>query len=143
MELWSNTFFAVSIIWPCSGPFDLYGIVSQKFGGSWILRGHSTTTWTELCHFLTPLPSQCVELKLKWRFCVYGSICPEIYLLSEFWIIFDISNTRFWLEFVSKHIWNNIEESVFRNYIFKLLSETISSIMFQICSLIYLLLSKS
>ena len=78
-------------------------------------------------------PPQCVELMLRWRFCVHSSICPEIYLQSKFWIIFDISNTRSRLGFSQKHIWNIIEEIVFRNYNFLLLSETISSIMFQIC----------
>ena len=29
--------------------------------------------------FWPPLP-QCVELKLRWRFCVHGSNSPEIYL---------------------------------------------------------------
>ena len=24
-------------------------------------------------------PTQCVELKLRWRFCVHSSKCPEIY----------------------------------------------------------------
>ena len=23
--------------------------------------------------------AQCVELELRWQFCVHGSICPEIY----------------------------------------------------------------
>ena len=47
--------------------------------------------------------------------------------------MFDISNTRSWLGFAQNHIWNIIEEIVIRNYNFLLLSETISSIMFQIC----------
>ena len=47
--------------------------------------------------------------------------------------MFDISNTRSQLEFAQKHIWNIIEEIVFRIYNFLLLSETISLIMFQIC----------
>ena len=44
--------------------------------------------------------------------------------------MFDISNTRFRLGFAKKHIWNIIEEIVFKNYNFLVLSETISSIMF-------------
>ena len=24
-------------------------------------------------------PAQCVELELRWQFCVHGSTCPEIY----------------------------------------------------------------
>ena len=66
------------------------------------VRGHSTTTWTEFCHFLPPSPCvdsfytlsvdknryflipspppQCVELMLRWQFCVHSSMCPEIYL---------------------------------------------------------------
>ena len=47
--------------------------------------------------------------------------------------MFDISNTKSWLGFAQKHIRNIIEEIVFRNCNFLLFSETISSIMFQIC----------
>ena len=77
--------------------------------------------------------SQCFELKLRWHFCVHSSICPEIYIWSKFWIIFGILNTKFQLGFAQKHVWNIIEEIVFRSYDFLLLSETISSIIFQIC----------
>ena len=28
----------------------------------------------------TRTPTQCVELALRWQFCVHGSICHEIYL---------------------------------------------------------------
>ena len=48
-------------------------------------------------------------------------------------MIFDILNTRSWLGFSQKHIWNIIEEIVFKNYNVFLYSEAISSIMFQIC----------
>ena len=80
--------------------------------------------------FSTRGRAQCVELNLRWQFCVHSSICPEIYLSSKFWRIFDILNTRSWLRFAQMHIWNIIEEIVFRNYNFLLLLETISSIMF-------------
>ena len=29
--------------------------------------------------------AQCVELELRWQFCVHSSTCPEIYLSSKFW----------------------------------------------------------
>ena len=78
-------------------------------------------------------PPQCVELALRWQFCVHGSICHEIYFQSKSWIIFDILNIWSWLWLTRKHIWNILEEIVFRNCTFLLLSKTISSIMFQIC----------
>ena len=31
-----------------------------------------------------PAGSQCVELELRWQFCVHGSTCPEIYFQSKF-----------------------------------------------------------
>ena len=78
--------------------------------------------------------TQCVELKLgSTGICVKARTCHEICLQSKFWIIFDIFNTRSLLGVAQKHICNIIEEIVFRNCTFLLLSKTISSIMFQIC----------
>ena len=79
------------------------------------------------------LSAQCVELKLRWQFCVHTSTCREIYFQSKFCIIFDISNTKSLLGLAQKHICDIIEEIVFGNCTFLLLSKTISSIMFQIC----------
>ena len=64
--------------------------------------------------------AQCVELKIRWWFCVHTSTCTEIYFLLKFWIIFDISNTRSLLGLAQKHIWNVIEKVVFRNCTFLL-----------------------
>ena len=77
--------------------------------------------------------AQCVELKLRWHFCVHTSTYPEIYFQSNFWISFDISTTKFLLGLVQKHICNIIEEMVCSNCTFLLFSKVISSIMFQIC----------
>ena len=55
-----------------------------------------------------PFP-QCVEMKLRWRFYVHASTCPEISFWSCFWIIFDVSNTRPRLGFAQKHIWNTTQ----------------------------------
>ena len=64
-------------------------------------------------------------------------MCKPVHALKttskKFWIIFDISNIRLLLGIAQKHICNIIEEIVFRNCTFLLLSKTISSIMFQIC----------
>ena len=30
------------------------------------VRGHSTTTWTEFCHFLTPSPPHVVHVVIEW-----------------------------------------------------------------------------
>ena len=35
--------------------------------------------WSRCRDAGTAPPPQCVELKLRWRFCVHGSKCPEIY----------------------------------------------------------------
>ena len=80
-----------------------------------------------------PPPPQCDELKLRWLLYMHARVCPEIYFWSNCWIIFDISNIRSWLGFAKKHIWNIINEIVFRNCNFLLISKSISSIMFQIC----------
>ena len=58
------------------------------------------------CHIMVATLTQCVELKLRWRFYVHASTCPEIYFWLMFRIIFDISNTRSWLGFAQKQIWN-------------------------------------
>ena len=73
--------------------------------------------------------AQCVELKLRWRFCLHTSTCPEIYFWSKFCIIFDISNTKSLLRLAQKHICNIIEEIVFSNCTFLLFSKAISSNM--------------
>ena len=33
---------------------------------SLLIRGHSTTTWTEFCHFLTPSPPHLVHVVIQW-----------------------------------------------------------------------------
>ena len=73
-------------------------------------------------------PPQCVELALRWQFCVHGSICHEIYIESKFWIIFDFLNSQSWLWLTRKHIWNIIEEIVFKRSKKLLCLKTISSI---------------
>ena len=64
-------------VWPClaSDPHQIEMCVktnvckSRQKGGS---RGAKGTK------------AQCVELELRWQFCVHGSTCPEIYFYSKF-----------------------------------------------------------
>ena len=83
--------------------------------------------------FLRWVGADCVEIKLRWRFYVHASTCPEIYFWSYFWIIFDVSNTKPWLGFAQKHIWNTIEDLSLKRVKKDNLKKTFSSIMFQIC----------
>ena len=78
-------------------------------------------------------PTQCVQMKLRWRFHVHASTCPEMYFWSWFWIIFGIPNTRPWLGITQKHIWNTIEDLSLKRVKQIQFKNTISSIMFQIC----------
>ena len=80
---------------------------------------------------LDPDLAQCVELKLRWLYCV--STCPEIYLQQMFWIIANISNIRSRVGFAQKLIWNIIEEVVFEKSRKWQFLKTISLNMFQTC----------
>ena len=54
--------------------------------------------------------AQCVELKSRWQVCVHASTWPESYFQAKFWIFFYILNTRSWLRFAQKRIWNTLKE---------------------------------
>ena len=121
--------FLFFVVWWCEDCDDDVLCTYITLGPIPILRKHIFRLFWH-----PPSPPQCVELKLRWQFYVHGSTCPKIYLWSKFWIIFDISiNSRNWLGFAQKHIWNIFEEIVFKKSENWQFLNTISSIMFRIC----------
>jgi hypothetical protein len=108
---------------------------SSKFKGvtkHYVVKLPKSAGARHYCQKILRVP-QCVEMKLRWRFYVHTSTCPEIYFWSWYWIIFDISNTRTWLGFAQKHVWNTIEDLSSKKVNKIQFKTTISSIMFQIC----------
>ena len=77
--------------------------------------------------------AQCVELELRWQFCVHSSTCPKIIflikVLNNFWYFEHPILTMIYSEAYLKHNWRNCPWKSKKVQFMK----TISSIILQIC----------